>query len=143
MVKLNHSIIIERKPEQIFSVLADFVNYPKFLPQMKAVKILQEQPSEITAHFTIELLEHVSATFRFQLQKPTQLTWQLVESEALKENSGSWQLLEIEPGVCEVTYNTELDLKIFVPDLVLQGLMKLHLPSMLKAMQQEVEKRYA
>ena len=143
MSQVSHSIVIERSPAQIFSVLSDILHYPEFFPQVKKVEVLSSQAGKLDVSFVIDLMQPIACVLQFSLEAPNCLSWTLVESELLKSNSGSWKLEELEPNICEVTYATEVELAIWIPDAILETLIKLHVPEMMKALQREVEKRYA
>lgn len=143
MSHVSHSIVIERGPAQIFSVLSDISHYPEFFPQVKKVEPLSSHAGKLDVSFVIDLMQPISCVLQFSLDAPHCLSWTLVESELLKANTGSWKLEELEPNICEVTYSTEVELSIWIPDAILETLIKLHVPEMMKALQREVEKRYA
>lgn len=143
MPQVSHSIVIERSPTQIFSVLSDILHYPAFFPQVKKVEALSSHAGKLDVSFVIDLMQPIACVLQFSLEAPYCLSWTLVESELLKANTGSWKLEELEPNICEVTYTTEVELAIWIPDAILEALIKLHVPEMMKALQREVEKRYA
>ena len=143
MAKTSQVIVIEDEASHIYDVLTDFAHYPNFFSQVKEAKILVQKKTQQDVSFVIDLLEPISCTLRFQFEQPSQLRWELLESNKLKKNHGSWQISELEPGVCEVAYSTEVELNVWVPDAILQGVIKLHLPAMLQSLKQEVERRYA
>ena len=65
--------------------------------------------------------------------------WKLVESSFFKVNNGSWKIESMGPGKCKVSYSLEVEFTFSVPGLILKGLVKSMLPSMMNGFHQRAK----
>jgi ribosome-associated toxin RatA of RatAB toxin-antitoxin module len=69
----------------------------------------------------------------------SRISWRFVESNILKDNHGHWTLKDLGNGRTEVTYTLALDFKIYVPGMILNGLVKSQLPKMLESFEKRTK----
>jgi ribosome-associated toxin RatA of RatAB toxin-antitoxin module len=60
------------------------------------------------------------------------VSWNLIQGDIMKKNSGRWELKSAGPGKTDVKYNVDIDFSIPVPGFILSRLVKGSLPSMVK-----------
>ena len=91
--------------------------------------------------FHVQLVRSARYVLDIELVPPRRISWELVESDLMKTNSGGWELDEIEPGVTEATYTMEMELDLWVPHSIVDGMVGAHLPTMLQAFKKRAEER--
>ncbi|MBT3181355.1 MAG: hypothetical protein HN337_02465 [Deltaproteobacteria bacterium] len=142
MVTAEKSIAIEAPIKKIFDVIADFKSYEEFLPEIESSEVKKETTKVKTVAFRMNLMQTINYTLDFALIKPNKITWKYVEGdEILKDNSGSWGLTELEPGIVDVNYKINVDFNIWLPSSVVESLLNDHLPKMLNHFKVRVENK--
>lgn len=132
MAEASKTVEMDSTPEQLWSVITDYENYPKFINTVSSVKVLSRENGKARVQYGIELLgKQITYVLDHVEQSPNRMTWSLVESGILKSNSGGWEI-KAQDSKIEVTYRLALEFKIFVPGMVLNGLVKSSLPQMLE-----------
>jgi ribosome-associated toxin RatA of RatAB toxin-antitoxin module len=98
--------------DKVFSIISDFENYPKFMENIKTVKILDSTDGESMSHWTAELDGRIFKYTERDVLKPEEnrIEFELVEGD-LKEYGGFWQLEKTDGGT-SVTLNVHLELGI-------------------------------
>lgn len=119
--------------DKLWDVIVDYAKYPEFVEGAQKVRILSRKSGKTRVEYGISLLgKDITYTLDHFEQGPDGMRWELVESNILKANSGEWVLKDLGQGRTEVTYRLALDFKIYVPGMVLSGLVKSSLPKMLE-----------
>jgi ribosome-associated toxin RatA of RatAB toxin-antitoxin module len=132
MAEASKTIEMSVPREKLWSVIIDYAQYPKFVDGAQKVKILSREKDKVRVEYGIQLLgKDITYTLDHFENGPDGMKWELVESNILKANYGSWKLRELGSGKTEVTYSLALDFKIYVPGMILNGLVKSSLPKML------------
>jgi ribosome-associated toxin RatA of RatAB toxin-antitoxin module len=129
MIKTEVRVPVSR--EKFFDVVSDVKSYPNFLKNMKSVKILKESENEFEAEFVIHLIKEIRYVLRFKKEKPIKLSWELVEGDLMKKNSGAWIL---ENGSSETVARYEIDVHfgLLVPKKIIEGLTATQLPELMQ-----------
>jgi coenzyme Q-binding protein COQ10 len=119
--------------QKLFQVITDYPKYPEFVDSCAGVQVGKREGSKVQVTYDVNLIKDVSYTLEHEENAAAgTMKWQLVSSQFLKKNSGSWLIKSLGPGKSEVTYTLEIEFKIPVPGLILNSLVKKSLPGMLR-----------
>jgi coenzyme Q-binding protein COQ10 len=141
MPEAKKSIDVNVPIEVMWKVVIDMAAYPEFLKQMKKVKVLSDDAKSARIDAEIEMIKSVTYTMDFKKEPPTRLSWTLVKSNLMKENTGSWVLEKLGPERTRATYSVSLKLNLpFVPQAIIDGVSEGELPKMLEAFKARAEK---
>jgi len=135
----KESIIIDASREKVFDVISDFESYPEFLPEMKDVYVEEATAKEVVASFTLSLIKSIEYTLKIKLNKPTSVSWVLVEGEMMIRNTGSWKLKKLSAKKTEATYTIDVGFGLLVPSSVANMLVERSLPQMLENFRERIE----
>jgi len=136
----EHTMTVNAPPAVLFDVIADYERYPEFLKDIKAAKVIERGDGYTIARFTLDLIKTVHYTIRLVENKPTSVSWTLVESNLLKTNNGGWTLEELPGGKTRATYRLEVGIGRFVPRMISDRLTGKALPSTMNAIKEQAEK---
>ncbi|PIR20553.1 MAG: hypothetical protein COV45_05765 [Deltaproteobacteria bacterium CG11_big_fil_rev_8_21_14_0_20_47_16] len=139
MSDVSREIVVEAPIAIAFDVITNFAQYPKFLKDMKAVKVIKATKTSADVFFRLDLIRDVEYTLSFKLKSPTSVTWKLVEGSMFKKNTGSWKLKKLDANTTELTYTLEVDFGLFVPSMISKMLISQSLPATLKAFKTRIE----
>lgn len=113
---VTSAIVIDAKPYRIWSVILDWDNYEKFMPQTDDVKVVNKQGNKVTVEYHLRLkfsvismkvkytLTHIINSDKYYEQ------WFLVKGD-VKDARGSFKLLPLDDDKTVVLYTTYADLK--------------------------------
>ncbi len=119
--------------EKFFQVIADYESYPEFVDGVSAIKILDRSGDVSTVEYSLNLIKKFSYTLKLTEQKPDGLSWELVDGDIFKYNTGSWKLKDLGDGKTEVHYRLEVEFKGFAPKMVVNKLVSHNLPAMMQS----------
>jgi len=140
VITAEKATVINAPIADVFAVIADFESYPEFQEEIESVEIVKETAKSATVAFEMNLMQRVSYTLKFNLKKPSSITWTFVEGDSmLKDNNGSWTITELEPGVVDVTYKINVEFSLWLPSSIVESLLGDHLPKMLKKFKERIE----
>lgn len=140
MVTAEKSIAIKAPVKKIHQVITDFTSYPTFLEEIERAEVIKKSASSATAAFTMNMMQRIDYTLKFDLKKKDEIPWSLVEGDSLlKDNSGFWKIEEMEPGICDLTYHVNVDFNVWLPGSVVESLLNDHLPKMLEKFKERAE----
>jgi ribosome-associated toxin RatA of RatAB toxin-antitoxin module len=125
----------EVSAEKFFKAVSEYENYPKFVDGMKNVKAERNADATITAHYDLSMMsKDMSYTLKIK-ENPAQgeVNWTLVKSDFFKVNNGSWKITSTGPNSCKVRYALEVEFSFSVPSLILKGIVKGSLPTMMNS----------
>lgn len=140
MATASQTVVMNVGRDEIKSVIVDFESYPQFVEGVHSAKTLSTQSAgEKRVQYGVSLLgKEIHYTLDHKEEGDT-IRWNFVESNILKENSGSWTLKSLGPNKTEVRYEVTLEFKIYVPGMVLNGLVKSSLPKMLSSFEKKAQ----
>jgi len=126
--------------EKLFKAITNYTRYPEFVDGCSGAKIEKQEGPKTTVQYMVSMIKEISYTLE-HTDDPTskKTSWNLLKSDFLKKNTGSWQLKAVGPGKTEVKYQIEVEFKIPVPGMILNRLVKSSLPSMLKNFEKEAK----
>ena len=141
-------IEINVAPEKVYQVIVDYESYPEFLPEVAKIGVERSDDSTLV-HYTIKikaLLKTMTTTYTLvKEEKPDQpdqgVIWDLVDSDDVIENSGSWKLSPLDGGSrTRALYTIEaFTYNIPIPQIVYDTLTRINLPRTLRAFKARAE----
>ena len=141
MAEASKTIQMAVPREKLWGVIANYTKYPEFVEGVQTVKVLSRDKAVVRIQYGISLLsKDITYTLDHFEDAPNGMVWKLIDSNILKANSGSWSLKDLGGGKTEVTYLLALDFKIYVPGMILNGLVKSSLPKMLESFEKRTLK---
>ncbi|MHB8418031.1 MAG: type II toxin-antitoxin system RatA family toxin [Myxococcales bacterium] len=137
MAEAQRSVVVAVPPEKLWSVISDYEKYPQFIPEMRAVRVLETKGNVQRVSFEIEIAvlafkRRVHYTLEFTNTPPLRVRWRLIESDLIKGNDGGWTLEAAGEGKTRATYQIELRLGPLVPKAVSNFLAEQSLPKLLE-----------
>ena len=133
MAEASKTVEMNIPREKLWSVITKYEEYPQFVEGAQTVKILSRKNGVVRIEYGIHLLgkEIIYVLDHYEDKIPDRLHWEFVESNILKANFGEWILNDLGGVKTEVTYTLAMEFKIYVPGMILSGLVKSSLPKML------------
>jgi ribosome-associated toxin RatA of RatAB toxin-antitoxin module len=118
-----------------FQAVSQYEKYPEFVDGMKKVSAQRGSNGEVTAHYELSMMSKEMSYDLNIKEDPAAGTvnWTLAKSDFFKVNNGAWKIESLGAGKCKVTYSLEVEFNFSVPGLILKGLVKGTLPSMMKS----------
>lgn len=131
-------------PEQLFSILADYESYPKFLGDVKAISVLKSTKTYKIVEYTVSIIKSVTYQLRVKENKNKNISWTLESGLIFKSLEGSWVLenSKTKKGTTDVIYKADMKLRLFVPKVIEKTLVEINLKTMMKDFKRRVKKIY-
>lgn len=139
MVKFSESIAIKAPVDEVFSLLADFKRYPKFIKEMKAVEVLEEKGNRKRVKFCVNMVKDVTYTLDMQLAEPKSISWVQVEADMIKSQQGGWTLTPLEKHLTDARFTVDVEFPFWVPVSIAEAGIRAAMPNMMKAVKKEAE----
>lgn len=141
MAEASKSIQMPVARDKLWKVIKDYERYPEFVEGVHTAKVLSREGKTVRVQYGIELLgKEITYTLDHHEEGDERMHWEFVESNILKANSGEWVLKSAGANATDVTYSLALDFKIYVPGMILNGLVKSSLPKMLESFEKRALK---
>ena len=140
MAEASKTVTMSVSAEDLLKVVRDYENYPEFVEGCHKAKILKKSADKTRVEYKVEVLsKEVHYTLDHYDEGKNGIRWELIDSNLMKSNEGSWNIKDLGKGKIEVTYALSLDFKIPVPGFILGGLVKSSLPSMLNSFEKRAK----
>ena len=100
--------------EQMFNLVADVANYPKFLPWVVATRVRSDSETEMTADMLVGFKAiREKFTSRVIKERPEHLKVFYVDGP-LKDLDNDWRFLCLPDGGCEIEFSVEFTFRNIV-----------------------------
>ncbi|MFZ3229172.1 MAG: SRPBCC family protein [Pseudobdellovibrio sp.] len=127
--------------EEFFKIVVDYESYPKFLNEVKAIKILKTSGNTKEMEYQVSVLK----TFKYILKATEipnkQVDFTFISGDVFKSMSGCWKLSE-KNGKCHVDYKVEASFGMLVPSSIAKTLVTVNLPIMMASFKKRVKEIY-
>ena len=127
--------------DEFFKIVSDYESYSKFLPEVKAIKILKTNGNTKEMEYQVSVMK----TFKYILkviEVPNEkVDFTFISGDVFKTMKGSWKLSE-KNGKCQVEYNVEASFGMLVPSAVAKTLVTVNLPIMMANFKKRVKEVY-
>lgn len=127
--------------DEFFKIVADFESYPKFLPEVKSIKILKTTGNVKEMEYQVSVLKTFKYTLKATEVPNDRIDFVFVNGDVFKSMSGSWKLSE-KNGKCQVEYKVEAAFGMLVPSSVAKTLVTVNLPIMMANFKKRVKEVY-
>jgi len=132
---------VARSAEETYGIATDFQTYVNFIPALKAVEVLDPDPAQPKVSFRIEApFQDIKYTSQYRLEPPGRVSWDMVESNVLKGNSGFWSIESAGEGACRVTYSMKTELPVWLKFAVSQDAFAREIGKTVERFKEYVEK---
>jgi ribosome-associated toxin RatA of RatAB toxin-antitoxin module len=121
--------------DKLWATIIKYEDYPQFVDGCKSVKVNRTGPNQARVTYNVSLMsKDIAYTLDHVEDRANhRMTWKLVEGTGMKVNNGTWELKDAGTGKTDVRYSVEVEFSFYVPGLILKGLVKSNLPSMVKS----------
>lgn len=139
MAAISEIVIVKSSIANAFKVITDFAAYPKFLKDISDVTVLKSTKTSAQVELHLNLIKSIRYSLNFKLKSPNRVSWELLDGDMFKKNSGSWVLTPLEPKLTEAIYTLDVEFGLFVPSMISKLLIAKSLPSTLAAFKKRME----
>jgi len=141
MAQAEHEKSFEVSADKYFKAVADYEKYPEFVEGMKKVRVERAADGNVTAHYDLSMMSKDMSYVLKIRENPAagEVDWSLLKSEFFKVNNGAWKIQATGPNSCKVKYSLEVEFNFSVPGLILKGVVKSTLPSMMDSFYQRAK----
>jgi ribosome-associated toxin RatA of RatAB toxin-antitoxin module len=139
--RARSSIVIDATPDAVMAVIADFVAYPTWSPQVKQVEVLatDDEGRGTEARFVLDAgVVKDEYTLAYDWSTPGSLSWHLTAGQMQKRQEGSYVLQGTGTGT-EVVYDLTVELAIPMLGLFKRKAEKLIIDTALRGLKRRVE----
>ena len=137
---MKESTLINAPIDKIYKIIWDFESYPDFQSEVRMAKIVRRSKKSADVAFTINLVAEVHYSLHFTQMSPTCIEWETIKGDSMmKSNRGSWNLVMVKKGQTELICEMEVELGLFVPKSIVNGLIEQYLPNMLRKFKERAE----
>jgi uncharacterized membrane protein len=135
--------IIERPKEDVWNVLIDHKEHPKYSPHLASVEIYYQQGNEIGIKETIKLLFKTYSYHCIQTldKEAGVITWRLdkTKQNSIKDTTGGWYIRPIDQNRSLVMYTLSVDSGLFFPKVAEDFLFNRDLPNIVQSLKKHLE----
>jgi len=135
----TRSIVINASVEKCFAIISDYERYPEFLPEVKRIKTANRRGAEVDLHYEAEVIKMIKYAVHIHEEKPTKVSWTLIDGEFMKDNRGGWVLEPLADGTTKATYNIAVEVGLLVPKTIVNALVDTQLPRLLENFKKRIE----
>ena len=127
--------------DKLVKAITGFEDYPKFVDGCTKTAVERKSPSEARVTYHVSMMKDITYTLDHKEDGAAGVySWELVKSDALKKNTGRWELKSAGPGKTDVRYSVDIEFLIPVPGFILSKLVKGNLPAMVKSFAKQAQK---
>ncbi len=126
-------------PNKLFTLLTDYENYPKLIPEIKQVKVERIAPNVVLLKEKFAFLIEIQLITRIYEYPHNKIIWELENSNVFQTNSGSWELKELEENFTNLIYQVKFSLKIAFPDFIIRNVLEENNRTLMKRIKNRIE----
>lgn len=142
MAKVNKSALVMHSVEQMYELVNNVRDYPKFLPWFRNTTVLEESDAELVAKLEISKAGfNYSFTTRNEMQAPEVIDIQLVEGP-FKTFKGHWTFTKLSEDACKVSFDLDFDFTGKLANLAMGKVFNQIAVSMVDAFCQQADVQY-
>ena len=123
MERQSHTEIVQATLQRCFETVVDFERYPDWFSGLEKADIIESDPDKglWTVRYSLNMIiRTLSYTLSYSSTAPGQLQWTLLEGD-VNDIEGSYDFVELEPGLTEATCRQGIDIGFWIPGLVKRG----------------------
>ena len=126
--------VIPVEMSKLYQTILRYEDYPQFLDGCTGIKVERPAPGKAKVTYNLSLMKEFSYTVEtLEDAAAGKVEWKLLSSEAMKKNSGRWELKSAGPGKTEVRYVIDVEFKVPVPSFIVNKIFKSRLSGMVNS----------
>lgn len=134
MAKADLHKVYSVDKDKLFEVITKYEDYPKFVEGCRGAEVRSREDGHARVHYDINMMKDVKYVLDHRADAAAgEMSWDLVEADIMKKNSGRWKLTPAGEGKTDVHYEVEVEFTIPVPGFVLNKLIKSTLPKLVES----------
>lgn len=141
MAAAQTSEVFNCTTEQFYKIVTDYENYPEFLAEVKACKVLKTESSKKLVEYNVTMVKNFKYSLWMTEKPSSAVSWEFASGDIFKTSTGSWKL-EAEGGKCRAHYAVDATFNMFVPGPIAKALVNVNLPNMIAAYHKRVAQLY-
>jgi len=138
-MKVTQTKIIHAPQKKLFSVVTDYAKYTDFLSDITKARVVKKTKSSKTVDFEATIIKAVAYTLKLTEKPYSDVSWTLVNSNLMKVNNGSWELIKMGENKTKAIYSLEIEFAIFIPSSIVEMLVSINMPKTLLAFKKRAE----
>lgn len=128
-------------PAQFYKIVADYENYPEFLSEVKACKVIKTEGARKLVEYTVSVMKDFKYSLWMTEAQDSSISWEFAGGDIFKTSTGYWKLAE-EGGKTRASYHVDATFSLFVPGPIAKALVSVNLPNMISAYHKRVSELY-
>ncbi len=142
----EHTTEIEAPVETSFDAIVDYESFPGWQDAVDSVEVLSRTGDGLGENvrlFVDAKVRKIDYTVRYSYDRPTEIRWDFVEGNGMRDVDGVYTLESIGPERTRATYKFGADPEIPVPGMVLRRTHKALVKRSVEDLKAEAERRHA
>jgi len=143
VAELKTEHVFEGAVESVFDGIRQYALYPKYLPGVTRIDVLPpKKPGSVAqVRYELKLIKSFFYTLNMFEKSPSDIHWDLDDSNLMKKSNGSWKLSPAGEGQTKAIYSLDIAFSGFVPQKVVDQITKANLPLTFKGFQKLIDER--
>ena len=111
MATIERTALVEYSAEQMFDLVNDIEQYPKFLPGCKSARVIRQSETELLGELYL-VKAGISRRFitRNRLKRPASVIMRLEQGD-FSRFAASWRFESLAANACKVSFDMEFEFK--------------------------------
>jgi hypothetical protein len=142
----EHSTEIDAPIETSFDAIVDYESFPGWQDAVDSVEVLSRTGDGLGENvrlFVDAKVKKIDYTLRYSYDRPTEIRWDFVEGNGMRDVDGVYTLESIGPERTRATYKLGADPEVPVPGMVLRRTHKALVKRSVEDLKGEAERRHA
>ena len=119
MAKIHRSALVEYSAQQMFDLVNDIENYPKFMQGCVSAKVIERSDSHLVGKLSLKRAGiSQELTTRNTMDSPRSIKMELVEGN-FSDFHARWEFFELAENACKVTFHMEFEFKSGLFDMAM------------------------
>jgi ribosome-associated toxin RatA of RatAB toxin-antitoxin module len=133
MGQASRTEVFDVEIDKLYKAIINYESYPEFVDGVNKVNVIQKSDDSAVIEYSLNMIKEFKYTLKLEQNYPSKVTWDLKSGDLFKSNSGEWSLVDLGNGKTEVTYNIDVDFKVFAPKMIVNKLVSNNLPAMMNS----------
>ncbi|MBT6325436.1 MAG: hypothetical protein HOJ35_05665, partial [Bdellovibrionales bacterium] len=133
MGQASRTEVFDVEIDKLYNAIINYESYPEFVDGVNKVNVIQKSDDSAEIEYSLNMIKEFKYTLKLEQNYPSKVTWDLKSGDLFKSNSGEWSLVDLGNGKTEVTYNIDVDFKVFAPKMIVNKLVSNNLPAMMNS----------
>lgn len=140
MATLERTHVFRGDVARVFGAIKSYDKYPKYIQGVTSVEVFPSNGVASTqrVRYELNLIKKFYYVLEMTEKDGKQISWNLVESNLMKENSGSWTFSQ-EGKNTRAEYQLEVKFKGLIPSKITDQVAKANLPAMFDGFQKMID----